>query len=134
MNELEEFRQIYADHSNMVYNLCLNYLHRMEDAEEATQDIFVKIHQNYARFRGDSSLKTWIYRITVSHCLDILKAKKRQKRFGFMQSLFGPKGEEALPIADFNHPGVKLEDKESVQIRFNTFRQGFFVQSKVSIP
>lgn len=115
MSEKNDFHEIYKDHSKMVFNLCLNYLQNTEDAEEATQDIFVKIYGKIDGFRSDSTLKTWIYRITITHCLDVIKAKTRQKRFGFMQSLFGKSGEEEIPQKNFNHPGVELEDKESLQ-------------------
>ena len=115
MNENIDFHKLYTDHSKMVFNLCLNYLHNNEDAEEATQDVFIKVHDKIAGFRAESSVKTWIYRITITHCLDVIKAKNRQKRFGFMQSLFGKSGEELIPHKNFNHPGVELEDKESVK-------------------
>lgn len=115
MSEKIDFHKIYIDHSKMVFNLCLNYLQNTEDAEEATQDVFIKVHEKIDGFRADSSLKTWIYRITITHCLDVIKAKNRQKRFGFMQSLFGKSGEEVIPQKNFNHPGVELESKEAVQ-------------------
>lgn len=114
MNNKIDFQELYIDHSKMVYNLCLNYLQNTEDAEEATQDVFVKVYEKISGFRADSSLKTWIYRITITHCLDVIKAKNRQKRFGFMQSLFGKSGEEAIPQKNVDHPGVELENKEAV--------------------
>jgi RNA polymerase sigma factor (sigma-70 family) len=98
----------------MVYNLCLHYLHNVEDAEEATQDVFVKVYESIELFKNKSTSKTWIYRIAINHCLDRLKAKKAQKRFALMQSLFGI-GDSTHSLKDFDHPGVKLEDKEAVQ-------------------
>ncbi len=115
MSEHSDFYQLYIEHSKMVYNLCLNYLQNTEDAEEAAQDVFIKVHEKIAGFRADASLKTWIYRITITHCFDIIKAKNRQKRFGFMQSLFGKYGKEEIPQKNFNHPGVELENKEAIQ-------------------
>ena len=115
MSEKNDFHQIYNDHAKMVFNLCLNYLQNTEDAEEATQDVFIKVYGKIDGFRADSTLKTWIYRITITHCLDVIKAKNRQKRFGFMQSLFGKSGEEVIPQKNFNHPGVELENNEAVQ-------------------
>jgi RNA polymerase sigma-70 factor (ECF subfamily) len=44
-----------------------------EDAEEATQDIFLKAHRGLAEFRGESSVRTWLYRITVNTCLTRLR-------------------------------------------------------------
>lgn len=115
MNEQIDFYQIYNDHVKMVYNLCLNYLQNTEDAEEATQDVFVKVHDNLSKFKGESTLKTWVYKISIRHCLDLIKSKKRQKRFGFMQSLFGKTGNEIVELTNFNHPGIELENKQAVK-------------------
>ena len=57
MNENIHFHKLYTDHSKMVFNLCLNYLHNTEDAEEATQDVFIKVHDKIAGFRAESSVK-----------------------------------------------------------------------------
>lgn len=113
------FKEIYENHSDMVYNLCLNYLQNTSDAEEVTQDTFVKVYQQIERFNQQSSLKTWIYRISINLCLDFLKAKKRQKRFGFHIPLFGSDQGAVYPtLSDFNHPGVLLEDKEALKELF----------------
>lgn len=118
------FREIYDSHSEMVYNLALNYLQNTQDAEEVTQDVFVTIHQKIEIFNNKSSLKTWIYRITINKCLDFIKAKKRQKRFGKMISVFKTeKGEKQIEIPDFSHPGVLLEDKEEVEFIFSKINE-----------
>ena len=119
MDNSDTITRLYADHGKMVFNLALNHLQQREEAEEVTQDVFVKVHQKMADFSGRSSVKTWIYRITVNQCLDHLKARKRQKRSGFHRRIFG--NDDRDPIAelpDHDHPGVKLEDKEDVQTLF----------------
>lgn len=60
----------------MVYNVCLNYLQNIEDAEDVTQEVFVKIHRKLDSFNQQSSIKTWVYRISINACLDYLKAQK----------------------------------------------------------
>lgn len=64
-----------------------------DDANDLTQDIFVKVWSNLTKFRGDSSLFTWVYRIATNECLNFLQKKKRR----FM-----------LPIADVSK---ELESK-----------------------
>ena len=115
MTDSPSFEETYHDHKDMVFNLCLNYLQNLQDAEEATQDVFVKVHEKRASFQEKSSLKTWIYRITVNQCLDVLKARKRQKRSSFFQSIFGGENTTEREVPDFNHPGVQLEDKETLE-------------------
>ena len=71
--EKNNFEEIYHQYNMLVYNLALNYLHNTEDAEEITQDVFVKVYQSIENFKSNSSLKTWIYRITINQSLDFIK-------------------------------------------------------------
>ena len=104
---------IYNEHNGLVYNLCLNYLQNTEDAEEVTQDVFVKIYQKQQDFKNQSSLKTWIYKITINQCLDFLKAKKQKKRFGFIVPIYD--NSNSFSYSEFNHPGILLENKEATE-------------------
>lgn len=111
------FAVLYNTYAEMVYNLCLNYLQNQQDAEEVTQDVFVKVHQQQHQFEGRSTEKTWIYRIAINQCLDFLKSKRRLKRFGWLLPL---NNEECSPyFTSFDHPGVLLEDKEAIEALFN---------------
>jgi RNA polymerase sigma-70 factor (ECF subfamily) len=110
---------LYALFSSRVYNTALSYLQNAAEAEEVTQDVFVKIYQSAATFQGKSSVSTWIYRIAVNQSLDRINYRKRQKRFGFMVQLFGEdSAEPQLDIPHFDHPGVLLEHKENARILF----------------
>jgi RNA polymerase sigma factor (sigma-70 family) len=115
-----QFRALYDEYKTLVYNLALSYVHHQEDAQDIAQEVFVKIHQRFADYKPErSSLKTWIYQITINHCLDVVRARKTRKRFGFLTSLFSSDTGEPIPeAADFDHPGVALEDKEAVQRLF----------------
>lgn len=114
------FTHIYKEHNKLVYNLALSYVQNIEDAQDITQEVFVKIHQFLPKFKeGNASLKTIIYRITINHCLDFLKAKKTKKRFGFIVDFFSNESNEPdFNIGDFNHPGVLMENKEELQQLF----------------
>ena len=74
------FDEIYFEHHKMVFNLALQYVQNIEDAEEITQDVFVKVFDNIDSFKKQASLKTWIYRICINQSLDFIKAKNSQKR------------------------------------------------------
>ncbi len=109
----------------MVYNLSLHYVQNVEDAQEITQDVFVIIYQSLDAFEEKSSLKTWIYRITINKSLDFIKARQRKKRFAFITSLFFDDSNDLKhnPTDEHNHPGVQLEDKEALAILFNHINQ-----------
>lgn len=118
----ESFQELYAQYKTLVYNVALNYVQNIEDAEEITQDVFVQLFQSIANFKQQSSLKTWIYRITINKSLDFLKHKKSQKRF----FIFGKRSEnefEIQNISNFEHPGVLLENKEKSKLLFGLINQ-----------
>jgi RNA polymerase sigma-70 factor (ECF subfamily) len=69
-----EFADIYAEHSRSVYYLALRLLGDPTQAEDATHDVFLKAFRKIGQFRGDSSLRTWLYRITVNHCQNVQRA------------------------------------------------------------
>ncbi len=85
---LEKFKQ--ADSQNYAFNLLVRkyqekvywHVRKMvidhEDANDLTQDIFIKIWKNLANFQGNSQLYTWMYRIATNECLSFLN-KKRKK-------------------------------------------------------
>ena len=111
------FEKIYREFHILVFNVALNYLQNTEDAEEITQDVFVKIYNSLDNFNQKSSYKTWIYRITINQCLDFLKQKNSQKRF----FIFGKKSQneqEYLDTSTFEHPGILMENKEDAAILF----------------
>lgn len=113
------FEELYNTHKNLVFNLALQYVQNTEDAEDITQDVFVTVHQSLQNFKHESSLSTWLYRITINKSLDFIKAKKRKKRFGFIVSFFNKDNEElTYDFPHFNHPGVQLENKEALKNLF----------------
>src|SRR4051812_18906490 len=115
----QAFHQLYGSFSSKVFNTALGYLHNTEEAEEITQDVFVEVYQSAKGFKGDSSIGTWIYRITVNKSLDRLRYRKRKKRFAFLESLFKKDSSELQhDIPSFEHPGIELENKENAAILF----------------
>ncbi len=117
------FDEIYFDHHKMVFNLALQYVQNIEDAEEITQDVFVKVFDNLDSFKKQASLKTWIYRISINQSLDFIKAKNTQKR-NFLSSIFSLNDEKfKFEPPNFNHPGIELEQKEAYQKIFEAINQ-----------
>lgn len=64
------FEEILLKYQHRIYNLCRRMLGNSHDAEDATQDVFLKAYQNLNKFTPDSSLHTWLYRIAVNTCID----------------------------------------------------------------
>jgi len=113
---LEVLYQHYADR---VFNTLISYTKNEEDAEELLQDVFVTIYNTASGFQFNSSVSTWIYRITVNKALDFLRKQNSKKRSGIFTSLYVKDSPEVkYETADFVHPGVKLENKEDAKLLF----------------
>lgn len=110
--------QLFLQLKDTVFTLSLNYLRNREEAEEVVQDVFVEVFQSADTFKGEASVKTWVCRIAVNKSLNLLKYRGRKKRFAFISSLFGESGELRFNPADFDHPGIALENKEKASYLF----------------
>lgn len=75
-----EFNKIYQEHFPKVMRLCMGYTNGNESqAQDLAQEVFVKVWENIKGFRNQSSLSTWIYRITVNTCLINIRRRARLK-------------------------------------------------------
>ncbi len=117
------FVKLVDEYQDMVYNTVLGIVQQADDADDITQEVFIQVYQSISSFKGDSKISTWLYRIAVSKALDHEKKKKRKKRFGFVQSLFGGDGEEQAQPVEFDHPGVQAEKKENAAALFRALKQ-----------
>lgn len=115
----DAFVSLFESYKDKVYNTSLGILRNARDAEDITQEVFVEIFLSIQHFKGKSKLSTWIYRITISKALDHIRRNKRRKRFAFITSLFGEKGELVTDPPDFIHLGVTVENQELSAILFN---------------
>ena len=114
------FVDLYKDR---VYNTALGLLQQSNDAEDIAQEVFIQVYRSVHQFKGASSLSTWVYRITVSKCLDFIRSKKRKKRFGIVLNIFSSGNVPLFDPPDFHHPGVLLDNKESAAFLFRLINQ-----------
>ncbi len=75
--DIPAFEEIYKATSSFVYNVALRITNNRNDADEVTQDVFVKAFKSLKDFGFRSSLKTWIYRITANTALNYCKKRSR---------------------------------------------------------
>lgn len=75
------FDGLVRAYQSRMFNLAYRMLNSREDAEEATQEIFVKVHGAIGDFRGDSKFTTWLYAVAVNVCRNRLRSVKRRAMF-----------------------------------------------------
>lgn len=76
----EAFEVLVREHQDRVFDFCVRMVGDREEANDLVQEIFVSVHQNLGKFREDSKLSTWIFRISKNQCINRLKYLKRRGR------------------------------------------------------
>ena len=79
--DLNAFRELVDEHKRNVYYLAFDLTRNREDAEDVSQDVFLKVFRSLKDFRGDAKFSSWLYRITVNTCLSL----KSRKSYTIMQ-------------------------------------------------
>lgn len=114
------FAHLLKINQERVFTIVFGFLKNQDDAEDATQEVFIEVFQSIGSFKEKSKLSTWIYRIAVQKSLEVIRRNNRKKRSAVLISLFGL--EDHVPShsnTPFYHPGVKLENKERSAILFD---------------
>lgn len=119
------YNQLIDDYQQKVFATCISFVPNKEDAEDIAQEVFIEVFNSIHKFKGDSKLSTWIYRITTNKCLEFIRKKNTKKRFAFMQSILGNEipMDKTSYFTEFNHPGIVLENKERNETLFHAINQ-----------
>ncbi|HEX8616401.1 MAG TPA: RNA polymerase sigma factor [Thermoanaerobaculia bacterium] len=72
------FEEIYRRFGDRMKSIAWNHLGNSSDAEDAVQETFLKVHRAATSFTGEASFATWVYRILVNTCYDVLRKRKRR--------------------------------------------------------
>lgn len=71
------FEDIYKEYWQKVYRVCMGYVNDHDWAKDIAQETFISVFQQISNFRNESSIGTWIYRISVNHCLRQIEKNKK---------------------------------------------------------
>ncbi|MBN1447808.1 MAG: RNA polymerase sigma factor [Bacteroidetes bacterium] len=75
----DAFRLLLERYTERIRNLVFSIFHDTDLIDDITQDVFIKTYRALPHFRFDASFYTWLYRITVNHCRDIMRKQKLRK-------------------------------------------------------
>ena len=73
-----DFERIVREHKSTIYSVCYMFAQTREDADDLFQEVLVNLWQGIGNYRGDASLRSWIYRVSMNTCISY-KKKKRLK-------------------------------------------------------
>lgn len=117
------FKHFVEKYHQMVLNICNNILHNFDDSMDISQEVFLKIYESIDRFRGDSKISTWLYRIAVNKSLNFLRSKKRSKWFSSLDLIFGDEKVQIDPVDDTLQPGEDMEIDESKKLLHDALKK-----------
>ncbi|HET7897486.1 MAG TPA: sigma-70 family RNA polymerase sigma factor [Flavisolibacter sp.] len=103
------FAELVDRYRNFVFTIVLRYISSREDAEEVSQDIFIKAYRSLADSKGASKFSTWLYTITTTSCLTFLRKKKLE-----VHSLDNEKVYAAADNIDGGMSANQIEQKSRV--------------------
>ncbi len=110
------FDQLVAEHQDDVFRLCYRFLSDREDARDAAQEVFVKAYESMHQFDGGARISTWLYRIAVNHCLNVIRSRKRR---WWLMPFTAVKNEQLELLTDLQntpeHEWRRVEQARAVQ-------------------
>jgi RNA polymerase sigma factor (sigma-70 family) len=106
------FSLLYKRYAGKIYSKCLSLLKDETLAQDATQEIFMKIFTNLSRFKERSKFSTWVYSITYNYCIDFLRRRKK------MKAIFSDEMEKAPDI-----PDQEISDKVLLELEIKKLKQ-----------
>jgi len=78
-NDNNSFKLLVEKYQDKIFRTCYAFFKNREDAEDITQEVFIKVYNKLSDFRGDSEFSTWLYRITVNMCINLIRKNKWKK-------------------------------------------------------
>lgn len=70
--------ELFRRYQNIIWRVCYSYMRNPQDAEDLTQEVFLRVYRSLPSFEGRSALKTWIYRIAANTCHNEIRRRKRR--------------------------------------------------------
>lgn len=110
----QAFKQVVEQYQKLVVNTCFGIVHSTEDAEDIAQEVFIEVFRSVQKFRADSKLSTWLYRIAVNRSLNFVRDNKKRRWFQSFDETVKEKLalHERIKNTKTDQPGFQLENTE----------------------
>ncbi|MEM6724086.1 MAG: RNA polymerase sigma factor [Bacteroidota bacterium] len=124
------FKQLVDQYKDLLLNTCYRFVQNREDAEDLAQDVFIEVHRSIHHFRGDSSLKTWLYRIAVTKSLDHLRKQQKRKTHQLTDEQLNLLKADHLTDNDNEQLSIRLKALKKAMTRLNENQRTAFTLNK----
>ncbi len=114
-----DFAAVFAEYERPLYNYLLRMTQNQAEAEDLTQETFIRVHRSLSTFRGESSLSTWLYRIATNVSLDHFRRRATQ------QAKTALPLEEAKPEGEWADETPASPEQQTAQSEMSACVEGF---------
>jgi len=76
--DMTAFDELMIRYERQIFRVCYRFVNNRDDAMDLAQEVFIKAFEHLANFRRESSMKTWLYRIAMNHCINHVKKNARE--------------------------------------------------------
>lgn len=113
------FKVMIENHQSLVLNTCKGFLHNEEDAHDVAQEVFIEAYSSVKKFRGDSKITTWLYRIAVNKSLNFIRDNKKHKRLSDIDIMTGKNEKHISTNLNSNLPDSDIENRERSRVLYS---------------
>ncbi|MEO7988441.1 MAG: RNA polymerase sigma factor [Chryseolinea sp.] len=106
----QAFRKLVEMHQRFAYSVAFRFTGNAADAEDITQEVFIKLWKNLGKYKQGIKLTTWLYQIITNHCLDYLKSASRKNQMKHVEMKL------SRQVTDESNHEQQAEDRELLQI------------------
>ena len=106
------FRRLVEKNQDRIVNTCFGFLQNQQDAEDIAQNVFIEAYQSINKFRGESKISTWLYRIAVNKSLNYIKIQKRRRVIQSLEAIVMDHREKEIPaVTDTPESGLEKTER-----------------------
>ncbi|MEA3496541.1 MAG: RNA polymerase sigma factor [Bacteroidota bacterium] len=109
------FKEFVEKYRNLVFKTCIGFVHNEADAEDLSQEVFIEVLRSINKFRVESKISTWLYRISVNKSLNFIRSNKKHKHVQSFESTFNAVSNESDITDNIQADGI-IEEKERAKV------------------
>lgn len=115
----DDFRILIEKYQQAVFRIIIGFVHDREEAEDLTQEVFIRAWQSLGKFRGDSSFSTWLHRIAINISLNYSRKMRTKNLAGLISSYLGAAAgtELQIPVNEENAEEMMIREEHSAWLR-----------------
>ena len=110
------FKELVDKYQLVVLNTCNSFLHDKNNAEDITQEVFIEVFLSINKFKSESKLSTWLYRIAVNKSLNFIRDNKKRSLIKSIENYFSGEQKSELQIPDNSSNYSDIDDSHTEKI------------------